>query len=160
MIRTTYSRGNSRRVRIILINCQLQTSRQNSQQSQGRQQGNWMYYCATSNIQAVKRHRLKKNRSPSVLALSRKRQAWFLEKKLAGKPDLALPEEDQRDSDSSVCVKEQENTSLACGSTDVVNALRVYVLATYLRSLIQEIYSTGLEDGWQVTEDHTPGRAP
>ena len=95
-----------------------------------------------------------------MLALSRKRQAWFLEKKLAGKPDLALPEEDQRDSDSSVCVKEQENTGLACGSTDVVNALRVYVLATYLRSLIQEIYSTGLEDGWQVTEDHTPGRAP
>ena len=32
----------------ILINCLLQTSRQNSQQSQGRQQGNRTYYCETS----------------------------------------------------------------------------------------------------------------
>ena len=35
---------------------------------------------------------------------------------LAGKPDLASPEEDQQDLDNSVCVKELENTGLACGS--------------------------------------------
>ena len=40
----------------------------------------------------------------------------MLEKKLAGKPDLVSPEEDQQDSDNSVCVKELENTSLAYGS--------------------------------------------
>ena len=40
----------------------------------------------------------------------------FLEKKLAGKPDMTSPEEDQQDSDNSVCVKELEITSLACGS--------------------------------------------
>ena len=50
------------------------------------------------------------------MARSRKRPARFLEKKLAGKTDLASPEEDQQDSDNSVCVKELENTSLACGS--------------------------------------------
>ena len=55
-------------------------------------------------------------RSPSVLARSRKRHVQFLKKKLAGKPDLASPEEDQQDSDNSVCAKELENTSLACGS--------------------------------------------
>ena len=42
------------------------------------------------------------------------RGSW--KKELAGKPDLASPEEDQQDSDNSVCVKELENTSLACGS--------------------------------------------
>ena len=69
----------------------------------------------------VRRRHRKKNRSPSALASSRKRHARFLEKKLAGKPDLASPEEDQQDSDNSVCVKELENTSLACGSkTDLV----------------------------------------
>ena len=67
-------------------------------------------------VKPVKRRRRKKNRSPSALARSRKRQARFLEKKLAGKPDLASPEEDQQDSDNSVRVKELENTSLACGS--------------------------------------------
>ena len=49
----------------------------------------------------------------------------FLEKKLAGKTDLASPEEDQQDSDysDSVCVKELENTSLACGSNrDLVSS--------------------------------------
>ena len=71
----------------------------------------------------VRRRRRKKNRSPSALARSRKRHARFLEKKLAGKPDLASPEEDQQDSDNSVCVKELENTSLACGSnTDLVSS--------------------------------------
>ena len=71
----------------------------------------------------VRRHRRKKNRSPSALARSRKRHTRFLEKKLAGKPDLASPEEDQKDSDNSVCVKELENTSLACGSNrDLVSS--------------------------------------
>ena len=50
------------------------------------------------------------------MACSKKRHPLFLEKKLAGKPDLALPEEAQQDSDNSVCVKELENTSLACDS--------------------------------------------
>ena len=68
------------------------------------------------------RRRRRKNRSPSALARSRKRHARFLEKKLAGKPDVASPE-DQQDSDNSVCVKELENTSLACGSNrDLVSS--------------------------------------
>ena len=67
-------------------------------------------------VNPVKRRRRKKNISPSALAHSRKRRARFLEKKLAGKPDLASPEEDQQDSDNSVCVKKLENISLACGS--------------------------------------------
>ena len=50
------------------------------------------------------------------MARSRKRRARFLGKKLAGNSDLASPEEDQQDSDNSVCAKELENTSLACGS--------------------------------------------
>ena len=57
------------------------------------------------------------------MACSRKRHARFLEKKLAGKPDLASPEEDQQDSDNSVYVKELENISLACGSNrDLVSS--------------------------------------
>ena len=44
-----------------------------------------------------------KNRSTSSLARCRKRHMGFLEKKLAGKPDLASPEEDQQDSENSVC---------------------------------------------------------
>ena len=72
---------------------------------------------------SVRRRRWKKNRSPSALAHSRKRHARFLEKKLAGKPDLASPEEDQQDSDNSVCVKELENTSLACGSNRDLGSL-------------------------------------
>ena len=54
--------------------------------------------------------------SPYALARSRMRHARFLEKKLAEKPDLASPDENQQDSDNSVCVKELEDTSLACGS--------------------------------------------
>ena len=74
-------------------------------------------------VKPVKRRRRKKNRSPSALARSRKRHARFLEKKLAGKPDLASPEEDQQDLDNSVCVKELENTSLSCGSnSDLVSS--------------------------------------
>ena len=46
------------------------------------------------------------------MARSRRRHARFLEKKLAGKPDLPSPEDQQY----SVCVKELENTSLVCGS--------------------------------------------
>ena len=65
-------------------------------------------------------HQNKK--SPSGLGHSRKRHAHFLEKKLAGKPDLASPE-DQQDSDNSVSVKELENTSLICGSNrDLVSS--------------------------------------
>ena len=67
--------------------------------------------------------RRKKNRSPSALGRSRKRHARFLEKKLAVKPDLASPEEDQQDSDNSVCAKELEYSSLACGSNrDLVSS--------------------------------------
>ena len=75
-------------------------------------------------VKPVKRRRPKKNRSPSALARSRKRHARFLEKKLAGKPDLDSPEEDQQDTDiNPVCVKELENTSLACGSNrDLVSS--------------------------------------
>ena len=47
----------------------------------------------------------------------------FLKEKLAEKPDLASPEEDQQDSDNSMCVKELENTSLACDSNrDLVSS--------------------------------------
>ena len=74
-------------------------------------------------VKPVKRRRRKKNRSPSALVRSRKRHARFLEKRLAGKPDLASPEEDQQDLDNSVCAKELENTSLACGSnSDLVSS--------------------------------------
>ena len=62
-------------------------------------------------MKPVKRRRRKKNRSPSALAHSR-RHTRILEKKLAGNPDLASPE----DSDNSLCVKELENTNPACGS--------------------------------------------
>ena len=74
-------------------------------------------------MKPVKRHLQKKNRSPFALARSRKRHTQLLEKKLAGKPDLASPEEDQQDSDNSLCVKELENNSLACGSNrDLVSS--------------------------------------
>ena len=32
--------------------------------------------------------------------------------------------------------------------------------ATYLGSSKQEVYSAGLEDDWQVTDNHSPGRTP
>ena len=74
----------------------------------------------------VRRHCRKKNRSPSALARSRKRHARFLDKKLVGKPDLASPEEDQQNSDNSVCVKELENTSLARGiNRDLVSKVNL-----------------------------------
>ena len=68
----------------------------------------------------VKRCR-KKKKSPSALARSRDRNRRFLERKLAGKPDLALPGDkriaavptrSEQDSDNSPCEKELENTSL------------------------------------------------
>ena len=49
------------------------------------------------------RRRRKKRNSPSALARSRRRHARFLEKKLAGKPDSPLPED-------------QQDSSLVCGS--------------------------------------------
>ena len=100
---------------------QLQTSRKNSQLSQGQQQrGHQTYYTA----KPVRRCCRKKNQSPSALARSRKRHTCFLEKKLAGKPDLALPEEKSittvpgfPDAVDSLCVKELENTSPVGGSS-------------------------------------------
>ena len=78
----------------------------------------------TTTAKPVKRRRRKKNQSPSALAHSRKRHARFLEKKLAGKPDLALPEEKSittvpgvPDVVDSLCVKELENTSPVGGSS-------------------------------------------
>ena len=69
------------------------------------------------------RRRHGKKQSPSGLAHSRMRHACFLEKKLAGKLDLALPEEKSitrdpgvPDAVDSLCVKELENTSLTGGS--------------------------------------------
>ena len=78
----------------------------------------------TTSAKPVRRRRQKKNQSPSALARSRKRHARFLEKKLAGKPDLALPEEKSiitvpgvPDAVDSLCVKELENTSPVGGSS-------------------------------------------
>ena len=39
-------------------------------------------------------------------------------------------------------------------------ASQVNVCVAYLGPLKQEINLTGLEDGWQVTGDHTPELAP
>ena len=78
----------------------------------------------TTSAKPVRRRRRKKNQSPSALARSRKRHARFLEKKLAGKLVLALPEEKSittvpgvPDAVDSLCVKELENTSPVCGSS-------------------------------------------
>ena len=78
----------------------------------------------TTTAKPVRRRRRKTNQSPSALARSRKRHASFLEKKLAGKPDLALPEEKNintvpivPDAVDSLCVKELENTSPEGGSS-------------------------------------------
>ena len=99
----------------LTVSCKLPTKTPNKAKDDNKVTGR-------TTVKPVKRRRRKKNRSPSALARSRKRQARFLEKKLAGKPDLALPEEDQQDSDNSVCVKELENTSLSCGNnSDLVS---------------------------------------
>ena len=77
----------------------------------------------TTSAKPVRRRRRKKNQSPSALACSRKRHAHFLEKKLAGKLVLTLPEEKSittvpgvQDAVESLCVKELENTSPVGGS--------------------------------------------
>ena len=77
----------------------------------------------TTSAKPVRRRRRKKNQSPSALACSRKRHAHFLEKKLAGKPVLTLPEEESittvpgvPDAVESLCVTELENTSPVGGS--------------------------------------------
>ena len=80
----------------LTVSCKLRAKTHN------KAKDNKVTGCTTG--KSVKRHRQKKNRSPSVLARSRKRHARFLKKKLAGKPDLASPEEDQQDSDNSVSV--------------------------------------------------------
>ena len=65
-------------------------------------------------LKPVKRRRQKKNRLPSALARSRKRHAPFLEIWLCQKRTSTIR--------NSVCVKELENTSLACGSnSDLVS---------------------------------------
>ena len=68
------------------------------------------------------KRRRKKKKFPSALARSMNRHRRFLEKKLAGKPDLASPEDKrisavpstkggEQDSYNSLCVYELENTS-------------------------------------------------
>ena len=92
----------------IVVNRQLQTSRQNSKQSQGRQRGCRTHYCETSET-SWEEEKL------SLCVGSFEEEARRFpgeEKKLAGKPHSLSPE-DQQD---SVCVKELENTSLVCGS--------------------------------------------
>ena len=102
----------------ILINCQLQTSRQTPNKAKDDSE-----LTGHTAAKPVRRRCRKKNRSQSALACSRKRHMLFLEKKLAGKPDLASPEEDHKDSDNSVCVKELENTSLVYGiNSDLVSS--------------------------------------
>ena len=93
----------------LTVSCKLPTKTPNKAKDDKKVTGR-------TTVKPVKRRHRKKNRSHSALSRSRKRHARFLEKKLAEKPDLASPEEDQQDSDNSVCVKELENTSLACGS--------------------------------------------
>ena len=64
-----------------------------------------MRYCETSETSS-------EEEKLSLWVGSSRRHTCFLEEKLAGKPDLPSPE-DQQD---SVHVKEVENTSLVCGS--------------------------------------------
>ena len=101
----------------LTVSCKLHAKTPNKAKDNSRVTGH------TTAKKRVRRRRRKNNRSPSALVRSRKRHTWFLEKKLAGKPDLASPEENQQDPDNSVCVKELENTSLACGSNrDLVSS--------------------------------------
>ena len=101
----------------LTVSCKLRAKTPNKAKDDNKVTGR------TTAKKPVRRRRQKKNRSPSALARSRKRHTRFLEKKLAGKPYLASPEEEQQNSDNSVCVKELENTSLACGSSmDMVSS--------------------------------------
>ena len=72
------------------------------------------------------KHRRKKKKSPSALARSRDRHRRFLQKKLAGKSDLASPEDKrististrEQDSDNSLCATELKYTfPKSCGSS-------------------------------------------
>ena len=127
-MRTAYSRGNSRGVYFIVVDRQLQTSRQNSQQSQGHKHR----VTGRTTAKPVRRRRRKKKQSPSALARSRKRHVRFLEKKLVGKPDLALPEEKSittvpgaPDDINSLRVKDLENTSLTSGCNRDLVSLKI-----------------------------------
>ena len=69
-------------------------------------------------VNPVKRRRKKK--SPSALARSKERLKNFLEKKSAGKPDLASPEDKGISAvpfEQDACAKELENTSLDIGNS-------------------------------------------
>ena len=68
----------------LTVSCKLPAKTPNKAKSDNKVTGR-------TTVKPVKRRHRKKNRSPSALARSRKRQARFLEKKLAGKPDLASP---------------------------------------------------------------------
>ena len=99
----------------ILIDRQLQTSRQGQQQRGHRT----YYFCETSKETSAEEEPIS-----LCVGSSRKRHARFLEKKLAGKPVLALPEEksittvpEVPDAVDSLCVKELENTSPIGGSS-------------------------------------------
>ena len=108
----------------IVVDRQLQTSCQNSQQSQGQQLGHRTYYYS----QPVRIRCRKKKQYPSALARSRKRHT-FPGKELAEKSDLALPEEKSittvsgvPDANNSLGVKELQNTSLTgCNDGDLVS---------------------------------------
>ena len=112
-------------------------------------------------VNPVKRQRKKK--PPSVVVCSRGRFACFLEKKAAGKPDLASPKgnqsitlvprlrEQESESAPSAKPKEQENTNPACGSkknsVSLENQKQVQVSESDLdeQAILQEFLSTLLE---------------
>ena len=106
----------------LTVSCSLRTKTPNKENDDG-----WVTGRVTA--KPVKRRR-KKKKSPFALACSRDRHKRFLEKKLAGKPDLASPEDkriaavptpSEQDSDNSLCEKELENTGLnPCGSSGVL----------------------------------------
>ena len=106
------------------VSCKLRAKTPNKAKDNNREVAG-----RTTSAKPVRRRRRKKNQSPSALARSRKRLARFLEKKLAGKLVLALPEEKSittvpgvPDAVDSLCVKELENTSpVGVGSRDLVS---------------------------------------
>ena len=120
-MRTTYSRGNSRGIRThshLFVSCKLCVKTPNKAKNDRRITGR------TTVKKPVRRRRRKKNRSLSALARSRKRHARFLENNLAGKPDLAWPEEDQQDSDNSVnrnLVSPENSTPSPASDPDLLN---------------------------------------
>ena len=114
----------------IVVNRQLQTSCQISEQSQGQQRGRPTRYCETSGTSSEEEKlplcwlvlggdthdswRRKLAGKPSSPSPEDQPDSLYVKEleKLAGKPDSPSPE-DQQD---SLCVKELENTSLVCGS--------------------------------------------